>query len=154
MNNFIVSGKGFLKPIEFDMELRKFIINWTSQLRDAATYKTYKTATQLIDKHQLDAFVWNPYVEEPIKGKWEVVKRTMYNSFDDDTNHTVLDWIPRRAIMEKKTDVNFLITKGVSDKIYYDSYADAVAACNIKNMEMINELQYKIIGLEDSITNS
>jgi len=144
MNNFIISGKGFLKTIFFDKETRKVIIEWTQQLRDADKYKTSKTATQKIEKFNLDAFVWNPYKEEPIKGKWEIKQRQHYNSLMDNEKHKVLEWIPQRVVMEKKTDVNYLVTKGINNKKYFDTYEDALSACKVKNLEIFHEIEEKI----------
>jgi len=143
MNNFIVSGNGFLKSITFDKENKKFNIEWTHQLREAEKFKT-KSAIELINKYQIDGFIWNPYKEEPIRNKWKIVQRSEYDIFADYEKHKVLEWIPERVVMEKKTDVDYLITKGVNNKTYYDSYEDAVEACIIKNLEILNEIQEKI----------
>lgn len=153
MNNFIISGNGFLKSISFDKENKEYVIEWTQQLRDADKYKTSKTANQIIEKFNLNAFVWNPYKEEPIRGKWEIVQRRGYNSFMDDEEHKVLEWKPERVVMKKKTDVNYLITRGVENKTYFDSYEDAVIACRFKNLEILNELQEKISKMDKTINN-
>lgn len=117
MNNFIVSGKGFLKSITFNIETKEFDIEWTQQLRDDKRFNS-KSATKLIDKHQIDCFVFNPYKEEPIRGKWKIIKRRdIYCE-----NHNVFEYIPERVVMESKTDVKFL--NGVDNKTYYDSYDD------------------------------
>lgn len=150
MNNFIVSGKGFLKSISFDRETKQFNIEWTNQLRDADKYTT-KKAIHLIDKYLIDAFVWNPYKEEPVRGKWEIIKRSEYTTFADYNKHKVFEWIPERVVMEKKTDINYLLTKGVDNKTYYDSYEDALEACRIKNLEILNELQEKIAKMDKAI---
>lgn len=144
MNNFIISGKGFLKSIDFNKEFRVQEIKWTQNLRDADKYKTSNTAIKIINKFNLDAFVWNPYKEEPIVGKWKIVQRQKYNSFLDNEKHKILEWLPERVVMAKKTDVNYLVTKGIENKKYFDSYEEAVEACRIKNIEMLNELQEKI----------
>lgn len=153
MNNFIISGKGFLKTIVFDKESQKHVIEWTQQLRDADKYKTSKTATKIIEKFNLNAFVWNPYKEEPIRGKWEIKQRQYYNTFMDYEKHKVHEWIPERVVMEKKTDLNYLVTKGIDNKTYFDSYEDAVNACKVKNLEILNELQEKIAKMDKEVNN-
>jgi len=127
-----------------------FFFEWTNLLRDAKKFKT-NSAISLITKHQLEAFIWNPYKEEPIRGKWEIRQRNEYNAFSDYKKHSVLEWVPERVVMQKKTDVDYLISKGVDNKTYYDSYEDAVVACRIKNLEILNELQEKINKMDKTI---
>jgi len=143
MNNFIVSGKGFLKSSSFNIESKLIELEWTQVLRDAQKFKT-KAAVILIEKNGLEAFVWNPYKEEPVRGKWEIVQRREHYSFIHDENHKALEWRPERVVMEKKTDVNFLTSKGVERNVYYDSYAEALEICQLKNLEIIKELQEKM----------
>ena len=144
MSNFIVSGKGFYKSISFNRDGNQHDIEWTYIIRDAQTFKS-KSALDLINKHKLDAFVWKPYVEEPIIGKWLVEQRRDHSYLmGEDNEHKVLEWKPNRVVGEKKTDVKFLTSKGIDDKTYYDSYEDALEVCQIKNLEIINELQEKM----------
>lgn len=143
MNNFIVSGKGFLKSTTFNIDYKKIDIEWTNLLREAQKFNT-KTAVELIKKNNLEAFVWNPYKEEPIKGKWEVTQRKDYYNFIDDEQHKSLEWKPKRVIMEKKTDVNFLLLKGAEHSVYYDSYEEALEICQEKNRQIIIELEDKM----------
>lgn len=152
MNNFILSGKGFLKSITFDDESKKLLFKWTQHIREAVKFKTSTTARNFIKKHKFEAFVWNPYEEEPIRGKWEISKRSEYNRFSN-VNHKVLEWRPVRVVMEKKTDVNFLVTKGINNKTYYDSFEDAVDACIVKNNEILNEIQEKITIMKNDKEN-
>lgn len=147
MNIFIISGKGFLKPIKFDIETKCFVIEWTQNLREADKYKSGKKATELIKKFDLDAFVWNPYKEEPIRGKWEIIQRK--DDYND--NHKILEWIPERVVMMNNTDVKYLMSKGVDVKTYYDTYEDAVFACKIKNIKILEELQEKINNMDKTI---
>lgn len=154
MNNFIVSGKGFLKTVKHNKENNQLIFEWSRNVRDAYKYKTGKVAGDLIEKHQLDAFVWNPYKEEPIVGKFGICQRNYFNNSGmDDTfvEHKILEWIPERIVMEKKTDVNFISSKGIDSRTYYDTYEDAVVACRVKNMEILNELIDKMYKLDDTI---
>lgn len=149
MNNFILSGKGFLKSITFDVESRKYVIEWVSKIREADAFKTSNKAKQIIDKHQLEAFVWNPYKEDPIIGKWEVLSLAPYNSIDK--KHIVVEWIPMRVVAEWESDVKFLQNKGAINKTYYDSYEDAVEVCRVNNLEILAELQEKINQLNKII---
>ena len=143
MNNFIVSGKGFLKSTTFNTDSKQIDIEWTNLLREAQRFNA-KTAIAVIQKNNLEAFVWNPYKEEPIKGKWEITQRREHYSFIHDEHHKALEWGPVRVVMEKKTDVNFLTSKGVERKVYYDSYEEALEICQVKNLEIIKELQEKM----------
>lgn len=149
MNNFVVSGKGFLKSSEFNVDSKKVEIEWTQILREAQRFNS-KTAASIIAKNGLEAFVWNPYKEEPIRGKWEVTQRRDHYNFIHDEHHKSLEWRPGRVVMEKKTDVNFLTSKGVEKKNYYDSYEEALVVCQERNQEIIDELKSKMISLEIS----
>jgi len=151
MNNFIISGNGFLKSICFDKQINENLFEWTQQIRYAKRYKTFKHAKNTITKFKLDAFVWNPYKEEPIIGKWEIKQRQNFKSFIDDDIHNVLEWRPKRVVMENKTDVEYLVTNGINNKTYYDTYEEAVEACQIKNLEMLNELQTKMLEMNKTI---
>ena len=143
MNNFIVSGKGFLKSTEFNKDTLKVDIVWTNLLREAQKFNT-KTAVAIIEKNKLEAFVWNPYKEEPIRGKWEVVQRQKHYDFFNDEDHKALEWKAVRVTMEKKTDVNFLLTKGVEKKGYYNSEEEAVEIAQERNQAIITELKEKM----------
>ncbi len=143
MNNFIVSEKGFLKSIDFNKETKVFDIKWTKVLREAQRYNS-KPAVNLLKKKEINGFIWNPYKEEPIRGKWEVVQRKSGYSFDDKELHKALEWKPEKVLMESKTDLGFLLSDGVERKVYYDSYAEALEICQVKNLEIIKELQEKM----------
>ena len=146
MNNFIVSGKGFFKSITFNINTKQNDIEWTELLREAKTFKT-KLAISIIEENNIDAFVWNPYKEEPIKGKWIVYKRRDHYNFIHDETHKTLEWKPERVVMENKTDVKYLTSKGADKETYYNSYEEALVVCQEKNIEMINELKQKMTNL-------
>ena len=74
-----------------------------------------------------------------------------FKSFIDDDIHNVLEWRPKRVVMENKTDVGYLVTKGINNKTYYDTYEEAVEACQIKNFEILNELQTKMLEMNKTI---
>ena len=150
MNNFIVSGNGFFKSITFNIDTKENDIEWTNLLREAKRFKT-NLAISIIEKNNLVAFVWNPYKEEPIRGKWEVSQRRDAYNFIHDENHKALEWKPERVVMEKKTDVNYLNSNGVDKKTYYDSYEEALAVCQEKNLEIINELQEKMSKMNKDV---
>ena len=148
-NNYILSGKGFFKNIKFiyDTENNKPIgteIRWTDVLREAKSFNL-KIAKRIILNNQLDAFIWNPFKEEPIRNKWKVVKRSDYSSFYDDTVHSVLEWMPIKVKMESYTDVKFLINdrKSLIKNNYYDEN-EAIEIAKKRNMSMIAELNKKI----------
>jgi len=146
MNNFIASGNGFLKSIKFDIEIKQHVLEWTGVLREAQKFKRGK-ALDIIERYSIFGFVWNPYVEEPIRNKWEVLQRREFSLIIDDINKS-LEWKPEKVKMKSKTDVSYLLSKGVDNTNYYDSYEEALSVCNVKNLEMINELQTKILAME------
>lgn len=143
MNNFIVGPNGFLKSIIFDVDKKEHVIEWTPLLREAQRFNS-KSAHVLIKGKQIEAFVWNPYKEEHVRSKWEVVQRRDYYSISSEKEHKSLEWKPERVVMEKKTDVSFLTSNGAQHKVYYDSYKEALEVCQEKNLEIIKELQEKI----------
>jgi len=147
MNNFIVSGNGFLESTTFNKQLNKIEVKWTPLLRNAQKFKT-KSAKEIIEKNNLEAFIWNPYLEEPIKNKWMVIKRTDHYDFFNDEKHISLEYKPLKVVGENKTDLKFLTNNNVNQKIYYDSYEEALIICEEKNNEIIRELESKILNMK------
>jgi len=142
MNNFVVSSNGFFKEIIFDYEKLEHIIVWTPTLREAKRFKK-KGAERMIEKHNMSAFVWNPYKEEPIVGKWKVVQRSSKFNRPYGSVHTVFEWYPEKLVMESKTDVKYLSNSDKPADTYYD-YNEAIEVCNVRNTEMLNELVRKM----------
>jgi len=142
MNNFIVSGKGFLKSTEFNKETLKTDITWTSLIREAQRFNA-KPANTVVKKHNLEAFVWNPYKEQPVRGKWEVVKRQSHYDFCNENEHKALEWKAKKVMMESKTDVKHLMSNGV-DKTEYYSEQEAREIAKERNQAIIIELQEKM----------
>ncbi len=142
-NSYIVSGGGFLKEIFFDMDNKVFVPKWTNRVREAKAY-SYKSACVLIKKHNLNAFVWNPFAEEPVRNKWRVVRRRDYGCFVDGKTHEALEWKAERVVMNNKTDAKFLISRNSTPETLYDSLEEATVVANEKNEVMIKELQEKM----------
>jgi hypothetical protein len=140
MNNFILGSKGFLKSVSFDKVKRETVIEWTVVLREAQRFNT-KGAKSLIERNGLDASVWKPYKEEPVRGKWKVIQVT--DSWDD--NNKSSEWRPVKVSMKCDSDVNYLVTKGKSDGIvYYDSHREALRVSKEKNLAIIKDLELKM----------
>jgi hypothetical protein len=141
MNSYVVSANGFYAGYVMDDEHKK-IIQWATRIRDARPLNN-KNARQLIDKFNLDAWVWNPFAEEPIKDKYEVVQRTYSSWYNNgEKEPAVLEWIARKVVMQSKTDARFLYDR---DK-KYDHYSmeEAEKIALEKNMAMYNELSEKL----------
>lgn len=140
MNNFILGSKGFLKSKKYDPVTRETVIEWTLLLREAQRFKT-KGAKSVIERKGLDASVWNPYKEEPVKSKWKVIQVT--DSWDSSNKSS--EWRPVKVSMKCDSDVNYLVTKGKSDGIvYYDSHRDALRVSKEKNLAIIKDLEQKM----------
>jgi len=152
MNNFILSGEGFFKSETLNTTTKEKEIEWTKLLREAKRFNT-KTAKATIKRNNIDGFIWNPYKEEPIKGKWEVIQRSKEYCFFHNEEHKSLEWRPVRVKMENKTDVKYLTSNGVTNNIYYNSYEEALIISQEKNLEIINELQDKMIKIIESKGN-
>ena len=149
-NNYVVSGKGFFKATKliYDMETSDstLIVGtemvWVDNIRNAKKFSG-KSARNLIKNHGLDAFVWSPFKEEPIKNKYEVVRRNEYKSFYEDEIHNVLEWIPRKVVMESLTDVKYLNSINSKPAEYYDQ-DEAIKVAREKNMAILIELETKM----------
>ncbi|MCK9417286.1 hypothetical protein M0Q97_11620 [Candidatus Dojkabacteria bacterium] len=120
-NKYIVSNDGFLKEIQLKEKRSKerdlFDIIWTSKLREAQKFTTNQ-ANLVIKKHNLNCFVWNPYEEEHVK-EYEVVRRSSFHNFFDDSNHNVLEWLVVKNF-SPKTDIRFL-TNGLEELYDFDT---------------------------------
>jgi len=144
LNNYIVSGQGFLKESHFDRDEKKQVFTWTRTLRDAKEFKS-KSARLFIESNNLDAFIWNPFSEEPVKNKWRVVRRSKHHDFFNDEDHGVLEWKAQKVMMESKSDVRFLMTgRGKNPETLYDSLEEAEAIAFEKNRAILIELQEKM----------
>lgn len=142
MNNYIVTSNGFIKDIYFDKKTLTRKIEYTKHLRYAKLYSS-KQAQNIIDKWKLEAFVYNPWKEEPIREKYEVVLQQSYNlDFGE-----VPIYIVRRAIMEKETDAKFLQNKKLTiSKLY--SFDDANIKVKELNSKMFKNLEIKLLTNE------
>lgn len=147
-NNYIVSGNGFLKNVSFDKDNNAYNIEWTNLIREAKPY-SYKSACVVIKNHNLNAFVWNPFAEEPIRNKWCVVRRDRHYCFAHNENHEALEWKPERVVMHSKTDVKFLTSRNSTPETLYNSLDEATEVANEKNRAMMEELQEKINSMTE-----
>lgn len=150
-NKNVVSGFGFYvetkRIYDFDDQLkvkgfeRQYV--WTDKAREAKVFET-KSAIAFINtlKNQnIDAFMWNPYKEEPIRDMYKVVRRTEYTSFYSEDKHKVLEWIVIKLKMANHTDAKFFAN--MMEKDYYP-YDEAVEIAKQKNLEMLIELEEKM----------
>ena len=143
MNSFIISGYGFLAEITLDEQFKP-VFKWVPSIREAKRY-TSKQAKILIEKHQLKAFVWNPFKEEPIRDKWEVVRRREYHDFINDENHEALEWRAIKVKMQSDTDVKFLTQTKTPE---YFTQEQAISIARERNQVAINELIEKNKNLD------
>ena len=97
MNNFILGPTGFLASSEYNKETNTLDIVWVSEIRNAKRF-TKKSAISTIAKLKIQGFVWNPFREEPIRNKYEVVKRKETFSWRDKTD-SILEYYPQKLIM-------------------------------------------------------
>lgn len=112
-SNFVVTAKGFLKEAEIrvikDSEGKfvklKEILKFTKNLREAKPH-TKKSAINMLSKHNLVGFIYNPYAEEHVKNKWEVKKRTHYEW--NQPKPAVEEYEARRVYSNEVNDVLYL----------------------------------------------
>ena len=139
MNNFIISGQGFYNGFEIDEKYKKVHL-WVSDLRDAKKFKG-DTARKIIDKINIECFLWNPYKEEPLRNKWII--------FKDDSN-VISKYIPKKAFMKSKTDVKYL-----NDEVfdYYD-YDKCLKLCNDMNNQSYIIIEQTIKKLRKELNDN
>lgn len=140
MNNFILGPTGFLASSEYNKETNTLDIVWVSEIRNAKRF-TKKSAISTIAKLKIQGFVWNPFREEPIRNKYEVVKRKETFSWKDKTD-SILEYYPQKLIMGNKTDLKYLSNINSEPKKYYD-YDEAVTICKELNKDILVELKEK-----------
>jgi len=142
-NNYITTGKGFIKDIinEFDEENKTFrkIIEFTPHLRYAKKF-TSKTAKKLIENNEFEAFIYNPWQEEPVGTRFRIAK---YH----DHAHYKVEKIHRAY----ETDRNFL-TNGQLAREKEMTFEEAKKLAVEKNNELIRILQEQNEKVGNSIS--
>lgn len=137
---YIVSGKGFYKETIYN-ELHERKVIWVNKISNAKSFKSGE-ANKRICNLGIDAWVWNPYEETPIKDRWDVVQRSNHYNFLDDENNLVLEWMVIRMTGLCDSDVKFIKNKAPQNRYY--SYDEAIQIAKEKNIKMLEELQTKI----------
>lgn len=144
MNNFICTSQGFFTGFKTNEDF-----TWTPlfshTLREAKQLRS-KEARTIIQKHKIDGFVWNPYIEEPIRNQYKVVRRQNHHDFFSDEYHETLEWLVVPVKMESNTDVEFLLSKG-KVKSYLSKEAATELALE-RNTKALEELKNKIEKLK------
>lgn len=149
---YILSDKGFYKSATLHKEenTRSIIIEWCTTINDAFVC-TSKQAQNIISKHHLSAFIWNPWKERHTrKGMWRIQRRTSYTSYFNGNPelHEVLEWYPKKVIQEPETDLMHLIHIDKAPETFYDNLQDATIAANEKNNAMLKDLSEIIEKLQ------
>jgi hypothetical protein len=149
-NTYLVSGKGFYagNVFKYDTEYHNKIIGqehlWVDNIRNAKPLSG-KSARKIQENFDFPTFLWNPFKEEPIKEKWEVVQRSSEHDFFNDEYHKVLEWRAIKVVHESMTDVKYLSNKASNrvGKVYYNE-DDAKNIAKTNNLVMLSELIDKI----------
>jgi len=140
-NCFISTGDGFVKSVsrEYSLELNQMVhnIEYTRTLRDALRL-TRKQAESHISKYNLNGFVWNPFVEEPIRDKYRVIQPTI--GYFGKSNHYVVEPVK----MISNSDVKFLTNSLPKDYLDYD---EAVKLCLKKNENIVEKIKNVYVEL-------
>lgn len=148
-NSYIISSKGFFSKIKFiyDIEtsasttiVHKELV-WVDNVRNAHKF-TSKAAREFVSCHNLDAFIWQPYKEEPIIDQWKVIQRSNHYDFFNEENHCALEWKAVKVVHENKNDVKFLSNPDFKYDYYNEDEAKELA--KEKNLAIIAELQKKM----------
>jgi len=147
MNNYICTGKGFVKSAGYSQEKQEFVIEYSDNVRNAQPFNT-KAALKFMENHEIEGFVWKPYAEEPIRNMYQVKKR--YN-YDFEENHDrVQEWMPVKAIMANESDIAFLTSKKLTQENMM-TFDEAKAEALRLNMEMMKELNDKVRDLAHAV---
>jgi hypothetical protein len=150
MNNYIVTNFGFIKNILFNKESLTTEIEYTDKLRYAKPFNS-KTAKELMVKHDIIGFMYNPYAEEPVRNMYEV-KRKYNNSFEE--KNGIQEWVVVRAIMINESDANFLQSRKLKSRDLM-TFEQATAKAIELNTVMLEELNEIIkIQLHDALQQS
>lgn len=145
MNNYICTGKGFVKDAGFSQEAQEFVIEYCDKVRNAKTFNT-KAALKFMENHEIEGFVWKPYEQEAIRNMY-VVRKTNHYGFGEDREHEMVEaWIPEKAMMESESDIAFLTLKKLK-AVDMMTFEEARAEALRLNMEMMTELNDKIKNL-------
>ena len=134
--NYIVSEKGFLMTAEFIKEERKFVIEWTTKVQNARAFPNTKGARNLMEKHKIAGFIWQPHKESPPKKGWFIRETEKVNEIE---KKGIMYWQPFRAYSTPANDVRFLNNE-VSNEMIFETLQDATKKCIELNESMIEDI--------------
>ena len=100
-----------------------------------------------IEKHGLDAFVWNPYEEEHVPAKWKV--HFVTDSWFGGKRQQVNMWQHMKDQVGKKTDVKFLDelrNPPAKNDLLFDTEMEAIEKCIELNKLLLQEMEIKMIA--------
>jgi len=139
MNNYICTNFGFVKAIVFDVETRISKIEYTNSLRYAQAYNS-KTAKNIMEKHDIIGFTYNPYLENHNGRDMYEVRRDNYSWENPDK---LGEWKVVKAWSTNDSDAEFLRTR----KLKADNYLtleQAQAKAIELNRKMLHDLYNKL----------
>ena len=145
---FVVGKNGFYKQKTFDRATLTHSIEWVKSIRDAKVFTNNSAANGAIDKHGLDAFVWNPYAETHIPSKWEV--RFIASSYFNGKKSNVNMWQHHKNISIAESDVRYLQSEvrnpGPKNELIFDTEQEAIEKCIELNKILIEEMEIRMIA--------
>lgn len=139
MNNYICTNFGFVKAILYDIETRTSKIEYTDRLRYANAYNS-KTAKNIMEKHDIIGFIYNPYAENHIGRDMYEVRRDNPSWENPDK---LGEWRAVKAWSTNDSDAEFLRTR----KLKADDYLtleQAQAKAIELNRKMLHDLYNKL----------
>lgn len=143
--NYIATAKGFVKSIRFNGKLLETEIIYVNKIRFAKVFST-KTANIVMNKHNIEGFIYKPYEQEVVRDMFVVKKRRTYG-FDNDKENNVEEWMVEKAFMCKESDIAFLTSKSIAAQdvmIFEKAKTQAIEL----NLEMLDELNSKLVKLQ------
>lgn len=139
MNNYICTNFGFVKTILFDVETKTTKIEYTDRLRYAKAYNN-KTAKNIMEKHDIIGWIYNPYAENHIGRDMYEVRRDTPSWENPDK---LGEWREVKAWSTNDSDAEFLRTR----KLKADDYLtleQAKAKAIELNRKMLHDLYNKL----------
>jgi hypothetical protein len=150
---FILGKDGFYKHVTFDKGTRTHGIKWAKSIRDAKIFSSSSSAKGVIEKHGLEAFIWNPYAETHIPAKWEAifVKESSLNGNKSFVNM----WQAYKRSAEIESDAKYLKEDFRNPKpvneLLFDTEQEALEKCIELNKILLQEMEIRMIAQKGQV---
>ena len=141
----LVTAKGFLVDIQFNIETKSFNYIYTTVLREAM-FASSKSLTTKKEKHNIEGFIYSPFKEEPFRDKYEVYDLSKSYSYGYGQK---FGFGIHKVCMSNLSDVKFLSEFSSQEKSWDKFYSleEAKEIAKQKNQELISKTQEVLSSL-------